>query len=315
MLTGRHGWSRQQQGIALVLVLWVVVLLSVIAGAMAMAQRTGVIMTGNIRQDREARALVDAGLNFMVLMLERRNQLGQDNRWPVDGRLHPWVFGKKNIWVAAMPENARIDLNLVDQSVLQSLLHSVGLEEEQAMAVRDAILDWRDTDDVVHEWGAEDPEYYADGRPIGARDTPFLSVEELQQVMGVSPDLYRKLALTLTVDARQSMVNPAFASREVLLAMPDATAEEVDAYLLERQQMLDQGLPVTAPTFGGGSLRVRAGSRFRLFAEVDLLDGRKAQGMMVVGIESRTSKGYRVLQKHYGKFQSLGRIVPAQEGN
>jgi len=43
--------NHRQQGVALVLVLWVVVLLTVIAGAMAVTQRGGVSMGGNTMQE------------------------------------------------------------------------------------------------------------------------------------------------------------------------------------------------------------------------------------------------------------------------
>jgi general secretion pathway protein K len=305
--------SASQKGIALVLVLWVIVLLSVIAGAMSTVQRTGVAMTGNIRQEREGRALVSAGLNFMALMLERRSRPAEDNPWPMDGRLHPWVFAGRTIWVGAMPEDARIDLNQVNEQVLLSLLQSMGLDEEQALAVRGAILDWRDPDSATHVQGAEDREYRAEGRPIGARDANFLSIDELQQVAGISPELYKKLAGALTVDARQRTVNPAFASREVLLAMPGVTPEQVDQYILERQQALEQGLPVPSPSFGGAFLKKGRATRFRLFAEVDLPGGGKAQGEMVVAIESKTRKGYMLLQKKFGKLRSLGRVAVQEE--
>ncbi len=305
--------SASQKGIALVLVLWVIVLLSVIAGAMSTVQRTGVAMTGNIRQEREGRALVSAGLNFMALMLERRARPAEDNPWPMDGQLHPWAFADRTIWVGAMPEDARIDLNQVNEQVLLSLLQSMGLDEEQALAVRGAILDWRDADNATHVQGAEDREYRAEGRPIGARDANFLSIDELQQVAGISPELYKKLAGALTVDARQRTVNPAFASREVLLAMPGVTPEQVDQYILERQQALEQGLPIPSPSFGGAFLKKGRATRFRLFAEVDLPGGGKAQGEMVVAIESKTRKGYMLLQKKFGKLQSLGRVALQEE--
>ncbi len=305
--------ERGQRGIALVLVLWVIVLLSVIAGAMATVQRTGVTMTGNIRQEREGRALVSAGLNFMALMLEHRSRPVQDNPWPMDGRLHPWVFAGHTVWVGAMPENARIDLNQVDDKMMLALLRSLGVEEEEALAVRDAIVDWRDPDNATHPEGAEDRDYRADGRPIGARDQPFLSIEELQQVRGISADLYKKLAGALTVDARQRTVNPAFASRAVLLAVPGVTPEEVDQYLADRQQALDQGLPIPQPPFGGAYLKKARNTRFRLFAEVDLPGGGKTQGEMVVATETKTRKGYMLLKKTFGKLPSMGRVMPTEE--
>ena len=309
----RHG--SEQRGIALVLVLWVIVLLSIIAGAMSMTQRTGVVMSGNIRQEREARALLTAGLNFMALMLERRGRPAEDNLWPVDGRLHPFPFRGRLIWIGAAPEEARIDLNQARDEVLLGLLKSSGLDEEQALALRDAILDWRDRDNNKHAEGAEDRDYRSDGRPIGARDSRFLSVEELQQVRGMTPEIYKKLAGALTVDARQRTVNPAFASREVLLAVPGVTPEEVDEYLAQRQQAREQGLPVPMPAFGGAFFKNSMGTRFRLFAELDLAGGAKAQAEMVVDTRKKTRKGYMLLQKKFGRLSSLGRAaLPQEEG-
>jgi len=304
-----------QRGIALVLVLWVIVLLSIIAGSMSMTQRTGVMMTGNIRQEREARALLNAGLNFMALMLERRNRPVENNPWPVDGRLHPFLFQGRRIWIGAAPEEARIDLNQARDQVLLGLLESIGLAEDQALALRDAILDWRDKDNNRHAEGAEDRDYRSEGRPIGARDSRFLSVEELQQVMGMSAGIYKKLAGALTVDARQRTVNPAFASREVLLAVPGVTPEEVDEYIAQRQQAREQGLPVPMPAFGGAFFKNSMGTRFRLFAELDLAGGGKAQAEMVVDTRKKTRKGYMVLQKKFGKLSPLGRVaLPQEEG-
>ncbi|WP_456373486.1 general secretion pathway protein GspK [Thiolapillus sp.] len=302
-----------QRGIALVLVLWVIVLLSIIAGAMSMTQRSGVMMTGNIRQERESRALLNAGLNFMSLMLERRSRPVKDNPWPVDGRLHPWNFQGHLLWIGAAPEESRIDLNQARDEVLLGLIKSTGLEEDEALALRDAILDWKDKDNDRHAEGAEDRDYRSDGRPIGARDGRFLSVEELQQIRGMTPELYKKLAGALTVDARQRTVNPAFASRKVLLAVPGATPEQVDEYIQQREQARLQGLPVPAPTFGGAFFKNSMGTRYRLFAELDLAGGGKAQAEMVVDTRKRTRKGYMLLQKKFGKLDSLARITLAQE--
>lgn len=304
---------RTQRGIALVLVLWVIVLLSVIAGSMSMTQRTGVAVTSNLRQERQGRALVNAGLQFMMLQLDNRNKPREENPWPVDGQLHPWFFAGATVWVGAKPENARIDLNQADEKMLQKLLESLGLEEEQTLAVRDAILDWRDSDDGRRALGAEDNEYQRDGRPIGARDAHFLSVEELQQVRGVTPQLYKKLAAVLTVDARQSTVDPVFASRTVLLAVPGMTPELVDQYVADRQQALAEGLPAPPPPAGGNYFSTGKSASFRVFAEVDTAVDIQVRGDAVINIQSRTPKGYRILRKGFGGANSLARAPLPEE--
>ena len=303
----------RERGVALVLVLWVVVLLGVIAGAMSMTQRSGVAMTANQRLEREGRALAEAGLNFMMLQLANRNKPLQENPWPVDGRLHPWSFAGRRIWIGAAPESARIDLNQADERLLLGLLGSVGLDEEQATALRDAILDWRDADDGARPQGAEDDDYLAAGRPLGARDGPFLSVEELQQVQGVTASLYKKLAPMLTVDAGQRTVNPAFASRAVLAANPDLDPELIDQYLLERRQALEAGTPVPAPPAGAAFFSNATGSRFRLFARVEMPGEVVVQGEAVINIQTRTAQGYAVARRNWGQISALGKAEAGGE--
>ena len=292
-----------QKGIALVLVLWVIVLLGVIAGAMSMTQRTGVIMVSNLRQEREARALADAGLHFMMLQLDMRNLPREEDRWPVDGKLHPWVFGGNTVWIGAVTENARLDLNQVDEQVLTNLLQSFGLEDEALWSLRDAILDWRDPDNIHRDYGAEDAEYRQEGRPLGPRDGRFLTVEELRQVKGITPEIYEKLAAVLTVNAQQRTVNPAFASRAVLSAIPGMTPALVDQYLQERQIAIEQGQNPPVPPAGGryfGSGGINS-NIFRIIAEVDASSGMKIRTEVVISTKERTLKGYRILSRDFGK--------------
>ena len=49
--------------------------------------------------------------------------------------------------------------------------------------------------------GFTDDEYEAAGRNYGAKDGPFDSVEELLQLLGMTPALYQRLAPALTVSA------------------------------------------------------------------------------------------------------------------
>jgi len=304
-----------QRGIALVLVLWVIVLLGVIAGAMSMTQRTGILMVGNQKLEREGRALVDAGLRFMMLQLDNRNRPVDQNPWPADGRLHPWTFSGRTLWIGAMPEMGRIDLNQANEALLSGMLRAAGLEEDLAVAVRDAILDWRDADDGPRAEGAEDEQYLEEGRPVGARDGAFLSVEELQQVKGVTPELYKKLAPMLTVNAGQRTVNPAFASREVLSAIPDLDGEIIDQYLAERKQALDEGSPVPQPAAGAAFFNTAKGAVYRIFAEVEMSGDLRVQGEIVINIQNKTAGGYRVLRREWGNLSALGRAPqPAAEG-
>ena len=59
-----------------------------------------------------------------------------------------------------------------------------------AAALVDAIVDFRDEDDLHCLQGAEDRDYADAGLPRGAKDAAFEAVEELQQVLGMTREIY-----------------------------------------------------------------------------------------------------------------------------
>ncbi len=146
------------------------------------------------------------------------------------------------------------------------------LDSDAAARIVDAILDWRDPDDLRRPNGAESADYRAAGRKYGPSNAPFESVGEFGRVLGVTPELYRRVAGSLTVYSRQAGINPNTAPREVLLALPNATADLVDQYVATRADAQDahQPVPFFAPAQGFG---VGAVAVWRIRAEATLADG------------------------------------------
>jgi general secretion pathway protein K len=66
------------------------------------------------------------------------------------------------------------------------------------------------------------------------------------------PEVYRRIAPSITVFSRQPGVNAQLASREVLLAIPGVSTELVDGYLAAREaaRAAGQPLPVFPPAGG-----------------------------------------------------------------
>src|SRR6185369_12855648 len=110
--------------------------------------------------------------------------------------------------------------------------------------VLDAILDWRDADELRRPNGAEADDYRAAGLKYVPTNTRFESIGELQRVMGVTPGLMSRIAGSLTVYSRQRGINPATAPRDSLLALPGMTPDLVDAYIASRSEALASQLPV-----------------------------------------------------------------------
>src|SRR5207244_9938453 len=89
--------------------------------------------------------------------------------------------------------------------------------------------------------------------------------------LGMTPTLYAQLAGSLTVYSKLPGVNPAYASRSVLLAVPGATPEIVDTYIAQRADALAAKQPLPQfpiPAQGGGPVNV-----WRIRAEVTTADG------------------------------------------
>jgi general secretion pathway protein K len=264
-MTHRSRRSRQS-GVALVLVVWAAVLLAVIAGSFIEERRAEALVVGNSISMARAAAAADAGVHRALLDAFRGD--AAPDAWKRDGQPHDWTFDNVPVRIEMRDESAKIDINTASDALLRGMLLSVGLDEDQAARLLDAILDWRDPDTLRRPNGAEEPEYRAAGLTYGPSNAPFEAIEELQLVLGMTPEIYRRLAPMITVYSRQQGVNPTIASREVLLAIPGLTPQLVDDYLQRRADAAAANqplptLPQAAAYIAGASMvtEVRAEAR------------------------------------------------------
>ncbi len=254
-----------QSGIALLMVLWMLALLSVIAGSLVFSSRTEMLMAGNTAALAQAEALADAGVHMAIYELARPQT--DLKRWKGDGLTHLWTFQGAELRVTILDESAKIDLNAAPAVLLKGLFSALGVAEPDAGALADAVLDWRDADDLRSLHGAEKADYATAGRDYGPANAPFETIEELRQVLGMSDELFRKLEPLVTVHSRQPGINAAVAPREALLALPGITPEQVDSFLEQRRILVEQGN--LAPVFPGGQglLTGATGSVFSIQVE------------------------------------------------
>jgi general secretion pathway protein K len=259
-----------QRGIALILVLWLTILLTVIASAFAYSMRTETLAARNAVSLAQARAVADGAIMRVAFELMRPRTINET--WQSDGIVHYWNEGDAQVAANALDESGKIDLNSASDALLKGLFQTAGgLDADAAQGIVDVIDDWKDADDLKRPMGAEAADYKAAGLPYGPANAPFEAVAELQRVLGMTPTLYAAVADYLTVFSKLPGVNPQYASRAVLLAIPGATADVVDAYIAQRQDALAQGLPLPPFAVQGGA--AAATNLWRIRAEATTPDG------------------------------------------
>ncbi|HET9580765.1 MAG TPA: hypothetical protein VFP44_23260 [Usitatibacter sp.] len=235
----RGAMQRSQRGVALVIVIWVSMLLLVIASTFIFERRTEAMVVRNSVSLARAEAAADAGVQRGIFEMYRNDN--PPERWQRDGTPHDWAFDGVPVKVELRDESAKIDINTAADPLIRGLLVNSGFTDEEATKVLDAILDWRDPDSLKRPNGAEEADYRAAGLTYKPANAPFQAIEELQLVLGMRPDIYRRMTPSITVFSRQPGINPQLASREVLLAIPGLTAEIVDQYLARREEARSQG--------------------------------------------------------------------------
>lgn len=224
-----------QQGIALVLVLWVLLLLTIITGSFALMARMDRLEAHALLSGTQARLSAESAINLAVLALRDPDD---ETRMLADGRIYETEIDGVHLEVSATDERGKVDINATDELTLANLFTGHGMELEDAELLAAAVMDWRDEDELERVNGAEEDAYLAAGLEMGPANRSFMMTEELLQVIGMEYELYRLLEPGITVFSRVAEPDPAFAPVEALMALPDITYDEAVNFVQERNSQL-----------------------------------------------------------------------------
>ncbi|WP_333874305.1 general secretion pathway protein GspK [Methylobacter sp.] len=230
-------------GFALVLVLWVLSLLTIMAGSFALSMRREAGITAGSSSTAQAAAVAESGLAIAELMVMNPDQL---QRWHTDGSIYQIDYADSKVRVRLLSETGKVDLNSADQDLLQGLMVHAPVDAELQTKLVNAILDWRDGDDLVRIDGAEKEEYKDAGLSYQPRNKPFQSIEELQLVLGMNEQIFKWIESLVTIHSGQPKVDLAQAAKEVLYVLPGMDTGLVDEYIAARQESAINGLPAPA---------------------------------------------------------------------
>ena len=187
---------RGQQGMALIIVLWLIVLLSVMAAGHSKNVHTDTQLASRQVQVAQARGLAEAGINHVILEMLADNST---HEIPIDGTAFPIDVYDKQVTLAVRKTNGLVDLNAAGPDLLDALLEACGVEDGRRPELIDSIIDWRDGDDLTRLNGIEDKDYLAAGLPWTSRDDSFEAIDELKYLPGIDQGLFERMAPLVTV--------------------------------------------------------------------------------------------------------------------
>ena len=215
----------RQRGMALVIVLWLIVLLGVIAVGHASNARSETRLAMQHLESAKARALAEAGIQRAIVALLLPNS---DSQWPVNGTPLQLDIDGREVTVAIRAATGLVDLNAADAGILGALIATIGDDRSQQEQLVDAILDWRDQDNLTRLYGAEDDAYRAAGLAWTAADAAFSSVDELRYVFGMTAGTFAAIVPYVTVHSGRGSLNLEYAPPILIGMLTGQTLDDSD---------------------------------------------------------------------------------------
>jgi type II secretory pathway component PulK len=192
--------SPREQGTILVMTLWVLALLSLLAFATVTRVQWSIRNAAHDDTELRCRQM----LSTLAQVVAAR--LSYDPDTEIDCFMEPWgrifavngatIYGgfpdtapqdeDLRLSIVAVDESAKINVNEANRALLVQVLRETAAAGA-AEAVADAIVDWRDEDDL----GVYERDAYADrALPCAPPNKALARIEELLYVQGVTPELY-----------------------------------------------------------------------------------------------------------------------------
>ncbi len=238
----------RQRGFALLIVLWTVGFVALLGTQIVAAGRSDTQLADNLRQEAVLAAAADGAVANVVFKM----QAARDPGFQADGVVREVRVGRTPVLVRVGRESDRINLNTASAGLLRALIIEVGGAPGLANRLSAAILDWRTSGASPRPGGAKIADYQALGLAYGPPGTPFQSVRELADVLGMTPDLFARMEPHLTV---LTDGDPDMSTRDLVVAQALADAAGVADDTNVTQQTADELLRIDVTAIGPGATR------------------------------------------------------------
>ena len=226
----------RQQGLALIMVIWLVAALSLLVAGLSSLARVDVRLTRLQLERSQMQALADSGVHLLMRDMRLARRVGDYNgRGPYTGE---YAFGDYQIQATALPVTGLVNLNRANEALLIALFQfGLDMDNETALGMAHKVLDWRSDDELKRLQGADEDDYKAAGMQHLPRNGQFLVVEDLLQVLGMTPVHFDKLNDLISVLPTTSFgIDPMSAPDEILPILAEGQQDLVDAMRFAKQQ-------------------------------------------------------------------------------
>ena len=198
-------------GIALIVVMIAVTVLSILAAAFAYSMKVETKLAQNSESETELIWLGRSGVEYARYILAEQLKIANE---PYDGLNQKWAGGPGGIGtsnstlaeislknyalgngkfsITITDTERKFNINVADQGLLEQALRLVGVDSGDSSSIAGSILDWIDPDNNTHIGGAEKDYYQSMDPPYFAKNQPIDDLSELLLVKGIkeSPETY-----------------------------------------------------------------------------------------------------------------------------
>ena len=195
-------------------------------------------------------------------------------------------LGDARFLLEAHDTGLRLNINEASEDEIRNFL-SQGLRTDYALAdkVTQALLDWRDADELPRVNGGEREQYLKERLPVLPANRPFASIEELRALMWMTPELFQTMRPYVTV-VGSGRINVNAAPEQVLLALPGITPAVAAQLVRQRTAGLYPRNVADIRAVVGAVFRVPAGEDLARFNRRATFATNEVEIVAVGGVES-----------------------------
>ena len=286
--------SSPPSGFALIAVLWMLILISALAVGAATTSQTETRLAANVLAVAQARHLAEGGILVAVKQLIESDARAQRC---LDGRVFSsMTLDQSEVDISVRDEAGKIDLNEAAQPLLRGLFSAAGKDPQEADALADAVLDWRDGDHERSPNGAEDSDYRLSKLGHGAKDARFESIYELLSVKGITRELFDRIRDDITVHSRVPTIDPKSATALALAAVPGYQNQVAREFVALRGSIANCADVPPPPLLPSAALYLgpSPGLSFTISAAATI-DGAHFTRQAIVGLTFRRDEPFQIL--------------------